>query len=63
MMLGGACFRVAGKVRNECHAFARLRKFSEAAAAGSNAKTIVSRLAPVRDGRDQTNGEHESAYD
>jgi small subunit ribosomal protein S12 len=42
MMLGGACFRVAGKVRNECHAFARLRKFPEAAAAGTTPKPLCS---------------------
>jgi small subunit ribosomal protein S12 len=42
MMLGGACFRVAGKVRNECHAFARLRKLPEPQLQGTTPKPLCS---------------------
>jgi small subunit ribosomal protein S12 len=53
MVLGGACFRVAGNMRNECRTFARLPEFRPAARATPKFPRLH-RLAPVCGGRDQT---------
>ncbi|BCW37155.1 hypothetical protein StoSoilA2_32110 [Arthrobacter sp. StoSoilA2] len=62
MVLGGACFRVAGNMRNECRTFARLPDVS--AGRMSNAKVPTFTLAGAYVwGQRSNNGEHESAYD
>jgi small subunit ribosomal protein S12 len=52
MMLGGACFRVAGYVRNECRTFARPRTFGSEAA-GTTPKLSRNTGFCLARGRDQ----------